>query len=282
MQSFRRWRRLAAAKFIHAAWRRMQQAAIITAETAAGKRFASFGPHSLIAFPTGTIYGEGWIRIGDRTMIGEQASVCAGMMPGHDLGPGPVLRIGDGCIIGRGSHIVAHWSIDIGDDVYTGPYVYITDQNHSYTDPDVPVGRQWPVNSAVSIGSGTWLGTGVVILPGSVIGKNVVVAAGSVVRGTIGDHCVVAGVPARVVREFRPGSGWSAPAGSPAKAAALAEALAVPTLPAAALVKSASAEPGPAEPALLEPVLIEPALAEPVLTEPAQGDHPVRPDAVHP
>jgi len=87
--------------------------------------------------------------------------------------------------------------------------VYITDQNHSYTDPDVPIGRQWPVNAPVRIGPGTWLGTGVVVLPGAVIGANVVVAAGSVVRGEFGDRCVLAGVPARVVKNFSAESGWS-------------------------------------------------------------------------
>jgi len=122
-----------------------------------------------------------------------------------------VLMVGNRCVIGRGSHIVAHQSIVIGDDVFTGPYVYITDQNHSYADPDVPIGRQWPVNSAVSIGAGTWLGAGAVILPGSTIGRNVVVAAGSVVRGKVPDLCVVAGVPAKVVREYLPGPGWSRP-----------------------------------------------------------------------
>ena len=170
-----------------------------------------FGPGSLIAFPTGTIYGEQWIEIGSGTMIGERASICAGMSPGHDLGPGTVLRIGDRCVIGRGSHIVAHASIDIGDDVFTGPYVYITDQNHSYADPSVPIGRQWPVNAPVSIGAGTWLGTGVIVLPGAVIGRNVVVAAGSVVRGEIADRCVIAGVPARVVKRFDGESGWTKP-----------------------------------------------------------------------
>ena len=70
----------------------------------------------------------------------------------------PVLRIGDRCVIGRGSHIVAHHSLVIGDDVFTGPYVYITDQNHGYADPDVPIGRQMPLNDAVRIGSGSWLG----------------------------------------------------------------------------------------------------------------------------
>src|SRR5215475_14059266 len=204
----RAWRYLAAWA-VHAAWRWMQRAGTVTARTGAGQKFASFGPTSLLAFPTGTIYGERWIEVGEGTMVGEQASICAGMSPGHDLGPETVLRIGDRCLIGRGSHIVAHQSIDIGDDVFTGPYVYITDQNHSYADPDLPIGRQWPVNSPVTIGAGTWLGTGVIVLPGSVIGRNVVVAAGSVVRGEIGDRCVVAGVPARVVKEFDPQTGWA-------------------------------------------------------------------------
>ncbi len=47
------------------------------------------------------------------------------------------------------------------------------------------------------------------MLPGACIGRNVVIAAGSVVRGTIPDRCVVAGIPARVVRSYVPGDGWS-------------------------------------------------------------------------
>jgi acetyltransferase-like isoleucine patch superfamily enzyme len=208
----RRWQ-AAAFTAVHASWRAMQRAGTVTGQSPAGRRFAAFGPGSMMAFPTGAVFGERWIEIGDDTMIAEQVTLCAGMMPGHDLGDQTVLRVGSRCVIGRGSHIVAHHSILIDDDVYTGPYVYITDQNHAYADPDVPIGRQWPVNTAVSIGSGTWLGAGAVILPGACIGRNVVVAAGSVVRGTIPDRCVVAGVPARVVREYVSGTGWARPAG---------------------------------------------------------------------
>ena len=207
-----RWRAAASAA-VHASWRAMQRAGTVTGESPAGRRFAAFGPGSMMAFPTGAVFGERWIEIGEDTMIAEQVTLCAGMMPGHDLGDQTVLRVGSRCVIGRGSHIVAHHSILIGDDVYTGPYVYITDQNHAYADPDVPIGRQWPVNTAVSIGSGTWLGAGTVILPGACVGRNVVVAAGSVVRGTVPDRCVVAGVPARVVREYVSGAGWARPAG---------------------------------------------------------------------
>ncbi len=208
-----RWRRAALSWAVHSAWNVLRQAGTITAGSPAGRRFAAFGPHSMMAFPTGAVYGERWIEVGDETMIAEQVTLSAGMVPGHDLGDQPVLRIGSRCVIGRGSHIVAHCSIDIGDDVFTGPYVYITDQNHGYADPDVPIGRQWPVNTAVSIGAGTWLGAGAVILPGANIGRNVVVAAGSVVRGTFPDRCVVAGVPARIVRAYVSGAGWSRPAG---------------------------------------------------------------------
>lgn len=200
------------ASAVQTAWRQLRAAGAITADSAAGRKFAAFGPGSLMAFPTGAVYGERWIEVGDQCMIAELVTLCAGMAPGHDLGPDAVLRLGDRCVIGRGSHIIAHHDIVIGADVFTGPYVYITDQNHSYADIDVPVGRQWPVNSSVRIGAGTWLGTGAVILPGAKIGRNVVVAAGAVVRGTVPDYAVVGGVPARVLREYVAGVGWLAPA----------------------------------------------------------------------
>ena len=93
------------------------------------------------------------------------------MAPGQEMPTDPVVRIGSRCVIGRGSHIVGHWSIEIGDDIQTGPYVYITDQNHSYADPVEPIGRQWPTEAGVRIGSGSWLGANVVILPGAQSGN---------------------------------------------------------------------------------------------------------------
>jgi acetyltransferase-like isoleucine patch superfamily enzyme len=57
----------------------------------------------------------------------------------------------------------------------------------------------------VRIGSGSWLGANSVILPGTQLGDHCVVAAGAVVRGEFASHTVLAGVPARIVREFRDG-----------------------------------------------------------------------------
>jgi acetyltransferase-like isoleucine patch superfamily enzyme len=197
---------------VHWGWEAVQRGGAVTADTPAAGRFAAFGRGSIAAFPPGSVFGERWIAIGTGTLIGAFVSLSAGMVPGQDLGPEPVLRIGHRCVIGRGSHVIAHHSLVIGDDVFTGPYVYITDQNHGYADPDEPIGRQMPLNAAVRIGSGSWLGAGTIVLPGASIGRNAVVAAGSVVRGTVPDRCVVAGVPARVVREYVPDVGWSPPA----------------------------------------------------------------------
>jgi carbonic anhydrase/acetyltransferase-like protein (isoleucine patch superfamily) len=203
-------RRDAVWRAVHWGWREFQRAGLVTADTPAGRAFLRFGRGSIVAFPPGSVFGESGIEIGEETLIGQQVSLTAGMLPGQDFGGLTVLSIGDRCVIGRGSHIVAHQSVTVGDDVWTGPYVYITDQNHGYEDTGTPIGSQFPVNRPVSIGAGSWLGAGAIILPGASIGRNVVVAAGSVVRGEIPDRCVVAGVPAKIVREHTR-SGWQSP-----------------------------------------------------------------------
>ncbi|GAA4953543.1 acyltransferase [Streptomonospora halophila] len=179
----------------------------------AARRFAGYGAGTSIAFPPATVFGEPWIAIGAHTLVGADITLTAGMVPGQRLdSAGPLIRIGDGCTIGRGSHVVAHRSIELGDDVFTGPYVYITDQNHVYADVDVPVGRQWPADDPVRIGDGTWIGANAVVLPGVRLGRNCVVAASSVVRpGDYPDHSVVAGIPGKVVRRYDPEAGWVPP-----------------------------------------------------------------------
>src|ERR1039457_6803466 len=100
--------RVAAAGLVHGAWRAAQRAGAISVESAAGRRFAACGQHSLIAFPTGDMYGEAWIEVGDQAMIGAYVPLCAGLMPGDDLGESPVLRVGARCVIGRGRPLIAH------------------------------------------------------------------------------------------------------------------------------------------------------------------------------
>jgi acetyltransferase-like isoleucine patch superfamily enzyme len=122
------------------------------------------------------------------------------MVPGQELIAPTMLRIGDRCVIGRGSSIAAHLEIVIGDDVYFGPNVFVTDQNHGNADPTVPIGRQTQPERPVSIGPRSWLATGVVVTPGVTIGAGVTVGANSVVTDDLPDGSIAVGAPARVVR----------------------------------------------------------------------------------
>ena len=200
------WVRLAggakrsAGTVIHAVRDTATNWAAIGPDTRRGRRFAAFGRGSVICFPHDTIMNERFIEIGSGTMIGPHVALSAGMVPGQECVTQPVVRIGDRCLIGRGSGIVGHLSIDIGNDVWTGHYVYITDQNHGYDDPALPISRQTQPERAVSIGDGSWLGHGTVVLPGTQIGRHVVIGANSVVSGTIPDYSVAVGAPARVVK----------------------------------------------------------------------------------
>ncbi|WP_406492415.1 acyltransferase [Streptomyces sp. NBC_00846] len=210
------WRRRALSRAVHRGWRWVQESGAVTAEHPGGLRFGRIGEGTRLAFPQGTVFGEPWIELGAHCVIGEQVTLTAGLMPDLDLGAEPILTLGDGVVLGRGSHVVADTRVTIGSDTYCGPYVYITSTNHSYDDPYEPVGKQWPRMEPVTIGPGCWIGTGAVILPGAVLGRNVVVAAGAVVRGEVPDHAVVAGAPARVVRSWDSEMGWQPPLRTPA------------------------------------------------------------------
>jgi acetyltransferase-like isoleucine patch superfamily enzyme len=172
------------------------------------RRFAAFGEGSLIMWPPTTIFNERYISIGRDTLIGPGVALSAGMVPGQECITSPVVSIGDRCLIGRNSGIVGHLSVTIGDDVWTGHHVYITDQNHGYEDLGTTISRQSQPERAVSIGSGSWLGHGSVVLPGVTIGRHVVVGANSVVTRDLPDRCVAVGSPARVVRRYVDGAGW--------------------------------------------------------------------------
>ena len=155
-----------------------------------------------------TIFNEQYISIGEDTLIGPGVALSAGMVPGQECITNPVVSIGDRCLIGKGSGIVGHFSITIGNDVWTGHHVYITDQNHGYEDVSVPISRQSQPERAVTIGDGSWLGHGSIVLPGVTIGDHVVIGANSVVTKNIPSFSVAVGSPARVIRKYVENEGW--------------------------------------------------------------------------
>jgi acetyltransferase-like isoleucine patch superfamily enzyme len=200
--------RRAAGALVRDVWERTTRWGAIGGRSARARRFRAFGEGSAICFPVTALYGERYISIGAGTVLGPFVTLSAGVSPEHDLGDVEVVSIGDRCLIGRGSGIVGHERVVIGDDVFTGHHVYITDANHGYEDLDVPPSRQFAASRPVTIGASSWLGHGTIVLPGVTIGRHVVVGAGSVVTADLPDRCVAVGNPARVVRRYVEGEGW--------------------------------------------------------------------------
>ena len=166
--------------------------------------FASFGERTLIEAPHKVLLGHEYMSIGSDTLIAAGAILAAwpDSTDARRTDDRPVLRIGDRVWGARGLSIVAHLDIEIGDDVWFGPNVYVTDAGHDASDLDRPIGLAMEPAEPVRIGAGSWIGTGAVILPGVTIGEHVVVGANSVVTDDLPSNCVAVGSPARVVRDL--------------------------------------------------------------------------------
>jgi acetyltransferase-like isoleucine patch superfamily enzyme len=97
-------------------------------------------------------------------------------------------------------------NITIGNRVSIAPRVTLVTSshpNHSRTRGFAPVSQ-----GPIVIEDDAWLGAGCVILPGVRIGRGAVVGANSVVVQNVPPLHVVAGQPAKTVRELTPGAGW--------------------------------------------------------------------------
>lgn len=187
-------------------WQWARNGAAITARTREGRSFGALGPRSHLAFPQGALTGVERIHVGSDCIINEHSVLSAGL-PGAVLGDGePMIALGDRCVLGRNSEILAMSSVVLGDDVWTSSRVTIVDHHHRHDLTDVPVASQWPLPvRPVIIGSGTVISTGSVILAGAQIGENSIVASGAqVTAGVYPPNSVLAGVPARVIRTHSP------------------------------------------------------------------------------
>ena len=123
----------------------------------------------------------------------------------------PALIIGQGCNIGRRSVISAVNQICIQENVLFAPGVFVTDHNHEYTDPNLPIHAQGVRSGGrIVIERNCWLGYGSMVLAGKdelVLGRNSVVGAYAVVTKSHPPFSVLVGNPARVVKQFDAASG---------------------------------------------------------------------------
>lgn len=99
-----------------------------------------------------------------------------------------------------GCWFMAGGNIRVEDEVLLGPYCVIASSTHSRASGSFRFAP--PLQNAIHIGRGSWLGAHVVVTGGSRVGTGTLVGAGAVVTGNLEDNALAVGIPARVVRTF--------------------------------------------------------------------------------
>jgi acetyltransferase-like isoleucine patch superfamily enzyme len=116
--------------------------------------------------------------------------------------PGSGIWIGKDSLVGEYSVIRGQGGVTIGDRVYTSPFTQILAVNHVFNNPERPFTEQGITAEGIVIEDDVWLGAGAIVTDGVCVGKGAVVAAGAVVTQNVAPYTVVAGVPARPIRNI--------------------------------------------------------------------------------
>lgn len=111
------------------------------------------------------------------------------------------ISIGDYSGANREVFFDAFDHIQIGSNVGIGFKVTFVTSYHNYQS-SVRTGEI--ESGSITIEDGVWIGSQVTIGPGVVIGSGSVISAGSVVMRSIPPQSLVAGNPARVIRQLQP------------------------------------------------------------------------------
>jgi acetyltransferase-like isoleucine patch superfamily enzyme len=115
------------------------------------------------------------------------------------------IRLGRRVYLSRGVTVGAEHLVEIGDFALIGPGCYITDADHRFDDPVLPVPDQGLRSKGPTVlEDNVWLGANVVVASGVRIGRRSVIGANSVVTRDIPEFSVAAGIPAQVVASHRP------------------------------------------------------------------------------
>ena len=159
--------------------------------------FAAFGKNSRILLPT-RLSGAEHISVGDGVLIGAGSWL---IVP-EQRTPGPNIVIHDRVRMNTTS-ISAVSRVESKKESPSPAVATSPTTPTASTTRDTPI-RYQPIDrvAPVLIRRGAWLGQNCVVLPGVTIGQGSVVGANSVVREDVPDRTVVAGVPARVIREL--------------------------------------------------------------------------------
>ncbi len=158
--------------------------------------------HDLLVKGPFRVRNAGQIEIGDACIIDSSKERPIRL----DIGNRAILKIGDGVYLNEGVHIVCNIAVTIGNRCLIASDVVILDddghpvnwrERHNHW-PKLPEDR---LGAPIVIEDNVWIGTRAIILKGIHIGTGAVIGAGAVVTHDVPSATVVAGVPAKVIRE---------------------------------------------------------------------------------
>ena len=110
------------------------------------------------------------------------------------------IFLGEDCFINFNCTILDETKVTIGDNAFLGPNISIYTACHPLEAERRNKFIEWA--EPVTIGNNVWIGGNVTILPGVSIGDNVVIGAGSVVTKSFPSNVVIAGNPAKIIKEI--------------------------------------------------------------------------------
>lgn len=170
--------------------------------------FASLG-HDVFFHYSCDLLNPERIRLGN--FITVQKDVVLHAQASEAGGTDPTLIIEDDCIIARRSHIAARNLIHIERGVMLSASVFIQDNSHVYADVSIPIQEQgMSEGGRIRIGQGSWIGQHAAIIceKGELtLGRNCVVGANAVVTRSAPPYSVLAGNPARIIKQYDPAKG---------------------------------------------------------------------------
>jgi acetyltransferase-like isoleucine patch superfamily enzyme len=121
--------------------------------------------------------------------------------PGLWISPPKDLEIGDKVDLALNVLITCSGGVSIGDRTLIGYGTKILSSNHIIPDRNTMIFDAGHQNKKVTIANDVWIGANCIILPGVNIGEGAVVAAGSVVTKNVEPFSIVAGIPAKFIKQ---------------------------------------------------------------------------------
>lgn len=137
------------------------------------------------------VFPFGEFSLGERSIIESYATINNGVGS---------VKIGSDVRIGISNVIIG--PVTIGSHVILAQNIVVSGLNHGYEEVTIPIHQQKCTTKEIFIGDESWIGANAVIVAGVRIGKHAIVAAGSVVTKDVPEFSIVAGNPARLIKQY--------------------------------------------------------------------------------